>query len=91
MKRDYDRGPTSLKALTSGDVVHVQRKWSWDPAIVQNIHESPRSYVVRHEVGELRRNRRHLRITRTTAAVYSRVGRTLYWSRRSTVAKSRRE
>ena len=26
-KRDYDRGATSLKPLTSGDVVRVQRKW----------------------------------------------------------------
>ena len=64
MKRDYDRGATSLKPLTSGDVVRVQRKWGWDPAIVQYTHESPRSYVVRHEGGELRRNRRHLRKTR---------------------------
>ena len=64
MKRDYYRGATSLKPLTSGDVVRVQRKWGWDPAIVQYTHESPRSYVVRHEGGELRRNRRHLRRTR---------------------------
>ena len=64
MKRDYDRGATSLKPLKSGDVVRVQRKWGWDPAIVKYTHESPRSYVVRHEGGELRRNRRHLRKTR---------------------------
>ena len=64
MKRDYDRGATSLKPLTSGDVVRVQRKSSWEPAVVQYTHESPRSYVVRHEGGELRRNRRHLRRTR---------------------------
>ena len=31
------------------------------PAIVQYTHESPRSYVVRHQGGELRRNRRYLR------------------------------
>ena len=31
---------------------------------MQYTHESPRSYVVRHEGGELHRNRRHLRITR---------------------------
>ena len=31
---------------------------------MQYTHESPRSYVVRHEGGELRRNRRHLRKTR---------------------------
>ena len=59
----YDRVATSLKPLTSGDVVRVQRKWGWDPAIVQYIHESHHSYVVRHEGGELRRNRRHLRRT----------------------------
>ena len=64
MKRDYDRGATSLKPLTSGDVVRVQRKSGWEPAVVQYTHESPRSYVVRHEGGELRRNRRHLRRTR---------------------------
>ena len=27
MKRDYDRGATPLKHLTTGDVVRVQRKW----------------------------------------------------------------
>ena len=64
IKRDYDRGATSLKPLTSGDVVRVQRKSGWEPAVVQYTHESPRSYVVRHEGGELRRNRRHLRRTR---------------------------
>ena len=64
MKRDYDRGATSLKPLMSGDVVRVQRKWGCDPAIAQYTHENPRSYEVRHEGGELRRNRRHLRITR---------------------------
>ena len=61
MKRDYDRVATSLKPLTSGDVVRVQRQWDWDPAIVQYTHESSRPYVVRHEGGEQRRNRRHLR------------------------------
>ena len=64
MKRNYDRGATSLKPLTSGDVVRVQRKSGWEPAVVQYTHESPWSYVVRHEGGELRRNRRHLRRTR---------------------------
>ena len=39
--RDYDRVATSLKPLTSGDVVRVQRKWGWDPGIVQYTHESP--------------------------------------------------
>ena len=64
MKRDYDRGATSLKPQTSGDVVRVQRKWGWDPAIVQYTHENPSSYAVRHQGGELRRNRRYLRRTR---------------------------
>ena len=63
-KQDYDHGATSLKPLKPGDVVRVQRKWGWDPAIVQRTHESPRSYVIQHEGGELRRNRRHLRRTR---------------------------
>ena len=87
----YDRVATTLKPLTSGDVVRVQRKWGWDPAIVQYIHDSPHSYVVRHEGGELRRNRRHLRRTlkQLPLFVYSRVGRSLYWSRRTAVAKSR--
>ena len=59
MKRDYDRGATPLKP-TTGDVVRVQRKWGRDPAIVQYTHESSRSYVVRHQGGKLRRNRRYL-------------------------------
>ena len=59
----YDRVAASLKPLTSGDVIRVQRKWGWDTAIMQYIHESPHSYVVRHEGGQLRRNRRHLRRT----------------------------
>ena len=63
MKRDYDRGATSLKPLTYGDVVRVQRKWGWDPAIVQYTHESPRSYVAGHERGELRHIHRILRRT----------------------------
>ena len=62
-KQDYDRGATPLKPLKPGDVVRVQRKWGWDPAIVQRTHGSPRSYVIQHEGGELRRNRRHLRRT----------------------------
>ena len=61
MKRDYDRGATSLKPITSGDAVRVQRKWGWEPVIVHY----------------------------TTTAASSRVGRSLYRSRRSAVAKSR--
>ena len=70
MKRDYDHGATSLKPLTSGDVVRVQRKSGWEPAVVQYTHESSRSYVVRHNGGELRRNRRHLRGTREQVPVF---------------------
>ena len=59
---------------------------------MQYIHESPHSYVLRHEGGELRRNRRHLRrtIKQLPLFVSSRVGRSLYCIRRTPVAKSRR-
>ena len=54
-KQDYDRNAKSVSPLKTGDVVRVQRKWGWDRAVVQRHHDSPRSSVVQHESGVVRR------------------------------------
>jgi hypothetical protein len=61
-KKYYDRHarPVPLPPLKTGDVIRVQRGKVWQPAIVRNAAGPPRSYIIQHEGGQLRRNRRHL-------------------------------
>ena len=60
-KTYYDKHAAPLAPLRPGDVVRVQRGNSWEPAIVADFCDQPRSYTIQTEQGLLRRNRRHLR------------------------------
>jgi len=62
-KRDFDRGTKELESLQPGDSVHVQRGKHWEPAVVTQVAEQPRSYIVDNGTHELRRNRKHLNKT----------------------------
>ena len=70
-KSAYDRkaGPP-LTSLQPGDVVRHRRNGVWEPVIVTSKHGSPRSYIIRHEDGELRRNRRHLLKSKEEAPLF---------------------
>jgi hypothetical protein len=60
----YNQGAHSLKPLTAGDPVWLQRgKRDWVPAqVVERVADSTRSYIVSTEHGQqFRRNRRFLR------------------------------
>ena len=57
--RFYNQQARPLPALTTGDPVRVQKDGKWDPAIVTQKHDD-RSYTVRTNDGEYRRNRVHL-------------------------------
>ena len=59
-KSTYDRSAKPLPPLSVGDKVRMQTEKGYKtPAVVTNTSE-PRSYIVRTEAGEYRRNRRHL-------------------------------
>ena len=60
-KTYYDKHAAPLAPLRPGDVVRVQHGNSWEPAIVADFWDQPRSYTIQTEQGLLRRNRRHLR------------------------------
>ena len=55
----YNRRAKALPPLTTGDHVRVQKEGKWDPAIVTQKHNE-RSYTVKTNDGEYRRNRLHL-------------------------------
>jgi hypothetical protein len=60
-KQYYDRGVKGLPKFKIGQSVRVRKGRTWQPAIVKEVHDSPRSYVVTSQVGQdYRRNRRHL-------------------------------
>ena len=60
-KTSHDKHAAPLAPLRPGDVVRVQRGNSWEPAIVADFCDQPRSYTIQTEQGLLRQNRRHLR------------------------------
>ena len=60
-KRYYDRSAKALQPLYPNDSVRMCQKGKWEPAIVIDVNETPRSYHVRTPDGStFRRNRRHL-------------------------------
>ena len=60
----YDKGAKPLKPLESGDTIRYYKEKTWEPAVVVNRHDAPRSYNIEAESGsKLRRNRVHLRKT----------------------------
>ena len=56
----YDKKSRDLSQLKSGDTIRVQRENKWEPGVVTDHADTPRSYHVRTERGEYRRNRKHL-------------------------------
>ena len=66
----YNQGARGLKPLAEGEEVHIQTKsGNWKPATVLGQCSTPRSYAVRTSDGrKYRRNRRHLRKTRSLSA-----------------------
>ena len=59
--RYHDRGTTALPTLQIGVLVTVQQGRTWNPEIVVEKHEAPRSFKVKTEDGQIfRRNRRFL-------------------------------
>ncbi len=60
-KKYYDRTAKSLPSLHPNDSVRVFQKGKWEPAVIVDVEETPRSYKVRTtDGGTYRRNRRHL-------------------------------
>ena len=60
-KRYYDRSEKELQPLHPNDSVRICHKGKWEPAVVIDLDETPRSYHVRTQDGStFRRNRRHL-------------------------------
>ncbi len=61
-KQHYDQHAKPLPVLSPGDTVHMQTRRCWEPAVVIQQRDEPRSYTVQTPAGKtLRRNRRHLR------------------------------
>lgn len=57
----YDRQTRLLPDLQTGENVRIQRGETWQPAVVVNRHQQPRSFIVRTPDGRVyRRNRKHL-------------------------------
>ena len=59
-KHFHDRGSSDLAVLNPGDVVRVRNRNTWEPAVVVAKHRQPRSYIIKSNGKEFRRNRRHL-------------------------------
>ena len=55
----YNRQAKALPPLTTGDHVRIQKEGKWDPAVITQKHDE-RSYTVKTNDGEYRRNRVHL-------------------------------
>ena len=62
-KSQYDKSSKPLGELQPGDIIRHNHNGRWEPAIVKRRAEAPRSYIIQHSGGELRRNRKHLMIT----------------------------
>lgn len=61
-KQRYDQRAKPLPVLSTGDTVHMQTRRGWEPAVVVQQRDEPRSYTVQTPTGrKQRRNRRHLR------------------------------
>ena len=56
----YNKHTKPLTPLKEGDVVRVNRENKWEPALVKKVCPEPRSYIIAHEHGHLRRNRKAL-------------------------------
>ncbi len=62
-KKYYDRTAKSLPSLHPNDFVRVFQRGKWEPAVIVDVEETPRSYKVRTTDGGMyRRNRRHLQV-----------------------------
>lgn len=60
-KSYYDRQTRQLPDLQAGENVRIQRGDTWQPAVVVNKHQQPRSFIVCTPDGRVyRRNRKHL-------------------------------
>ena len=61
-KAQYDKSSRPLPPLSPGDTVRFKMSPNsdWRPAVVTAKMPQPRSYMIEHDGGELRRNRRHL-------------------------------
>ena len=59
-KYHHDKSAKELSELSPGDVVRIQRNKRWEPALVVDKHQHPRSYIVDYQGQHLRRNRKHL-------------------------------
>ena len=59
-KQHHDPGAQSGRELHPGEVVRVQRAKEWEPEMVIEQHDSPRSYLIKQHGKVLRRNRKHL-------------------------------
>ena len=61
LEQIYDRSAKELPPLHPNDSVRICHKGKWEPAVVIDLDETPRSYHVRTQDGStFRRNRRHL-------------------------------
>lgn len=61
-KMFYDRTAVKLPLLVEKESVWVRKDKLWEPAVVLNKHQAPRSYIVKTESGSVvRRNRGDLR------------------------------
>ena len=56
----YDKRSRDLSQLKPGDTIRIQRENKWEPGLVTDHTNTPRSYHVRTERGENKRNRKHL-------------------------------
>lgn len=71
-KAHYDRGTKLLSPLCPNESVRIRQGREWNPAVVIDQHQAPRSYVIATPDGtQLRRNRIHLLPTKEPPIVIS--------------------
>ena len=63
-KKYYDRGAREAPEVLLGDIIRVQRGHQWEAAVVTRSHSSPRSFTAQQGGRTLRRNCRHLRLSK---------------------------
>ena len=56
----FDKSKRNLNELKPGDTVRVQSEKKWEPGVVVQKADTPRSYHVQTQRGSYRRNRKHL-------------------------------
>ena len=56
----YDKSKRNLNELKPGDTIRVQSEKKWEPGVVVQKADTPRSYHVQTQRGSYRRNRKHL-------------------------------